>query len=134
MSAGGEHVQVRRVVLRRPAAQEAQAALDAERVRHRADEDAAGPQHAPNFGDERVGEAEVLEQLSGDDRVEARVVERERLLDVRHDGLDPELLRLGERRAVDVEADDLVSVEEVARQRTRAAAEVEHRCPARSPP
>ena len=118
-----------RVVLGRAAAQEAQPALDAERIRHRADDDAARPQHSPDLGDERVGELEVLEELAGDDGVEARVLERQRLLDVRLHGLDPERRGLLERGGVDVEPDHRVAVEEVPRQRARAAAEVEHALP-----
>ena len=125
-----EQVQVRGVVLRRAAAEEAQAALEPERVRDGADEHAAGPEDAPRLGDERLRERQVLEQLAGDDGVEARVRERERLLDVRHHGLDAERLGLRERRAVDVEADDLVPLEEVPGQRARAAPEVEDALPA----
>ncbi len=68
----------------------------------------------------------MLEQLAGHDRVEGSVGEGKRLLDVRLDRLDPERLGLRERGAVDVESDDLVPLEEVARQRSGAAAEVEH--------
>ena len=121
-----EHVQMRRVVLRRAAAEKAQAALDPEGVRDGAHEHPAGPQHSLHLADHALGEAQVLEELPGHDRVEARVVEGKRLLDVRDDGLDAELRSLVERDAVDVEADDLVPVEEVPRERTRAAAEVEH--------
>ncbi len=103
-----------------------QPALDAKCVRHRADKHAAGTQHPTCLGDDSVGEAQVLEELARDHRVEARIRKRERRLDVGLDGLDPELRRLRERDPVDVEADDLVPVEEVPRERSRAAAEVEH--------
>ena len=72
----------------------------------------------------------MLEELAGDDRVEARVPERQRLLDVRLDGLDPERPRFLERRGVHVEPDHGVALEEVLGQRARAAAEVEHALPA----
>ena len=68
----------------------------------------------------------MLEELAGDDGVEARVVERQRLLDVRLHGLDPERGGLLERGRIDVETDDRVPFEEVARQRAGTAAEVEH--------
>ena len=72
----------------------------------------------------------MLEELAGDDGVEARVLERQRLLDVRLHRLDPERRGLLERGGVDVEPDDRVALEEVLRQRARAAAEVEHALPA----
>ncbi len=120
---------MRRVVLRRPPAKEPKPALDAKRVRHRADEDAARSQDAKDLGDEAVRELEVLEELARDDRVEARIVEGEHLLDVRLHGLDPERRSLLERCCIDVEPDDRVALEEVLRQRPRAAAEVEHALP-----
>ena len=108
-----EHAQVRRVVLWRATAQEPQPALDAERVRHRADERHPMAQHAPDLGDERVRELEVLEELACDDGVEAGVLERKGILDVRLHRLDPERCGLLERGGVDVEPDDRVSLEEV---------------------
>src|SRR5688572_22463626 len=83
-----EHPKVRGIVFGRATAQEAQSVLEAERVRHRPDEDALVAQDPPDLGDERVRKLEMLEKLAGDDGVEARVVERQRLLDVRLDGLD----------------------------------------------
>ena len=71
----------------------------------------------------------MLEELAGDDRVEAGVLERERLLHVGLERLDPERGRLLERGGVDVEPDHRVALEEVPGQRTRAAAEVEHPLP-----
>ena len=68
-------------------------------------------------------------QLACDDGVEAGVLERQRLLDVRLHRLDPERGGLLERGGVDVEPDDRVSLEEVLGQRARAAAEVEHAFP-----
>ena len=121
-----EHAQVRRVLLRRLSEKEAQAALDVERVRDGADEVPARLQHPKHLGDERLGEAQMLEQLAGDDGVEGLVGERERLLHVGHDRRDPALLRLGEGGPVDVDADDLVPVDEVLAQRAGAAAQVEH--------
>src|SRR5687767_149110 len=50
-----EHPEVRRVVLRRSASEEAQAALDAKRVGNGSDERAPRPEHTMNLGDERVG-------------------------------------------------------------------------------
>ena len=76
-------MQVRRVVLGRAAAEEAQAALDAERVRHRADEHPARAKHTSHLSDHAFRIAQVLEELPGHDRVEARVLEGKRLLDVR---------------------------------------------------
>ena len=67
----------------------------------------------------------MLEQLAGDDGVEAPVRERQWLLHVREHRLDPELRGRLERDAVDVRAHDLVPLEEVARERAGAAAEVE---------
>src|SRR5262245_42191631 len=72
-----EHPQVRGIVLRSSPAQEPEPALDAERVRDGADEDAPRPQHAARLGDERVRELQVLEELARDDGVEALVLERE---------------------------------------------------------
>jgi hypothetical protein len=68
------------------------------------------PEHATHLPQEPIGEADVLENFSGDDDVEALVFEREALIDVSPDGVDSEPFRLGERRPVDVEADDLVAV------------------------
>src|SRR3954453_19916272 len=50
----------------------------------------------------------MFEQLTGDNDVEVRVLERQGLVEVRPMRLDPELLRLGERRPVCIDADDLV--------------------------
>src|SRR6476619_1391154 len=50
----------------------------------------------------------MLEQLACDDDVEVRVLERQGLVEVSPMRLDPELLRLGERRPVCIDADDLV--------------------------
>src|SRR3954469_25347248 len=50
----------------------------------------------------------MFEQLTGDDDVEVRVLERQGFVEVRPMRLDPELLRLGERRPICVDADDLV--------------------------
>src|SRR4029450_14091893 len=117
---------MRRVVLGRAPTDEAQPALHAERIRYGADEDAAGTEHAADLRAERVRKPEVLEELSGDDGIEARILERERFLDVRLHGLDPQGGRLLERRAVDVEPDDRVPLEEVPRQRSGPATEVEY--------
>src|SRR5205085_5168538 len=69
--------------------------------------------------------ADVLEQLTGNDHVEARIRKRERLVDVGPVRLDAELRRLLEGFAVDVHADDVVSLRIGPRQRAVAAAEVE---------
>ena len=71
----------------------------------------------------------MLEELSGDDCVEALVLERQRLFHVRLHGLDAERPRLLERRSVDVEPDHRVPLQEVPRQRPRPAAEIEHALP-----
>ena len=68
----------------------------------------------------------MLEELTGDDSVEARVGERERLVDVGDHGLDTELGRLLERSPVDVEPDHVVALDEMLRQRTGPAAQIEH--------
>ena len=68
----------------------------------------------------------MLEQLAGDDDVEAAVVERQRIVEVGPARLDPELLRLRERLAVGVDADDLVPAGIGLGQGAVAAAEVEH--------
>ena len=69
----------------------------------------------------------MLEQLTGgDDDVEAAVLERERLVEVGPLGLQASRLRVGERLAVDVDADDLVAVEVRDGEGAVAAAEVEH--------
>ena len=67
----------------------------------------------------------MLEQLAGDDDVEARVGELERLLDVGPVGLDPELRGLGERLAVDVDPDYVVPLDVRLRERAVPAPEVE---------
>ncbi len=72
----------------------------------------------------------MLEQLACDDDVERVVLERHSFLDVGPDRLDPETRGcLLERRAVDVDADDVVALGVVLRQRTRPAAQVEHTPP-----
>ena len=114
---------MRRIVLGRVPTEEAETALE----RNAFGTDPAstpGAQDAPDLRDERVGKLEMLEQLPRDDRVEAAVVERQRL-DVRLHRLDAERRGFLERVRVDVEADD-EPLEEVPRQRARAAAEVEH--------
>ena len=68
----------------------------------------------------------MLEKLTCDDRIEARVGERERFVDVRDNGLDSELGCLLERRPVDVEPHHVVALDEVLRQRAGSATEVEH--------
>src|SRR5205823_9392257 len=93
--------------------------------RHRADQRASGTQDAHRLGDERRRLAYVLEQLARDDDVEALAVERQRLLGIAPVRLDPELRRLGQRFAIDVDADDLVPVEVAPGERAVAAAEVE---------
>ena len=122
-----EELKMRRVRFGMPPDRVAETTLQSKRVRYRADEAAAGLQHAAHVrnGGGRVGE--MLEQLAGDDDVERVVREGKTLLDVGPYGLDPEPLdRLLEGAVVDVHADDLVSGGVVLCQRARAAAEVEH--------
>jgi len=126
----GEHLQVRRIMVRWTPAQELQPVLEPVRVRHRRDEGAARPQYAADLADDALRVAQVLEQLPGDDHVEALVAKLERLVEVGPVRLDPELRRLLERLAVGVDADNFVSVRVGPRQRAVAAAEVEH-APAR---
>ena len=114
------------IVLRLPAEQEAQSVLQPERVGDGCDELPAGPEHAPRLADEPSRIPYMLEQLAGDDDVEARLVERQRLVDVGPARLDPELRGLGQRLAVDVHADDVVVLRIGARERAVAAAEIEH--------
>ena len=122
-------MEMRGIVLGRAAEEELESALQPVGIRNRADDHSTGPQHSTNLGDERVGELEVLEELSGDHCIEARILERKRLFHVRLNRLDPERLGLGERRAINVETDDLVPLEEVAGQRPGATAEVEDSLP-----
>ena len=68
----------------------------------------------------------MLEQLAGDDDVEARVVERNRLVNVGPTGLDAELRRGGERIAVCVDTDDVVPHCIRTRERAVTTAEIEH--------
>ena len=67
----------------------------------------------------------MLEQLARDDDVEGSVRERQRVVEIRPTGLDPELLGLGESLAVSVDADDLVLAGVRLRQRPVTAAEIE---------
>ena len=123
---GPEHVQMREIPFRLQAADETKPVLHPERVRHGADENATRAKDATHLCNERAREADVLEELAGDDHVEGLAVQRQRLVDVRDDGRDPELLRLRQRGPVDVDADHLVPLQEMAGQRARAASEVEH--------
>jgi len=125
-----EHVKVRRIVLGRSAEQEAKPTLEPIRIRNGSHEHGTGPENTVDLTRKRVGELEVLEELSGNDHVEARALEGKRLLDVRLNRLDPERLGLGERCSIDVETDNLVAVEEVTGQRPRATAEIENPLPA----
>ncbi len=98
-----EHVQVRRILVGLKATHEAQAVLHPERIRNRADEDATLAEDAADLRDERAREANVLEELAGDDDVEALAVERKRLVDVGDDGrrsraAPPSPARPGRRR------------------------------------
>lgn len=79
----GEELQMRRIRLGMPACDEADAALQAEGVRHRADEASARLQDAKRMSDRcgRIGE--VLQKLTGDDDVERLVLERQPFLHVR---------------------------------------------------
>lgn len=123
---GRKHVQMRGIVLRRPAEHEAKPPLHPEGIRNGPDDHSPRTENAERLGQERLRELQVLEQLPGDDCVEARIGERKRLLDVRLHRLDAERLRLRKGSAVDVEPDDLVVIEEVPGQRARPAAEIEY--------
>ena len=72
----------------------------------------------------------MLEELTCDHDVEARLLEGQRLFDVGLQRLDSESGRLLERSRIDVEADDRVPLEEVPGERTGATAEVQHTLPA----
>ena len=76
-----------------------------------------------------MGVAEVLEELSRDNDVEAFVRDVERLVEVGPVRLDAEPGRLGERLAIGVDADDLVPVEVRLGQGAVPTAEVEHTAP-----
>jgi hypothetical protein len=119
-------VHVRRVRLGLTSAEEAEPVLDPERIRHRTDEDTARPEDAARLGHERLRKANVFEQLTRDDGIEALALQRKRLLDVGRDDVDAELFRLGKRSLVDVDSDYIVSFEEVAGEGAGAAAEIEH--------
>src|SRR6266487_5158326 len=67
----------------------------------------------------------MFEQLAGDDDVEGAVLERQRVVEIRPTGLDPELFGLGESLAVGVDADDLVPAGVGLRQCPVAATEIE---------
>ena len=71
----------------------------------------------------------MLEQLSGDDDVEADVGKVERLVEIGPAGLDPQAGRLGEGVLVGVYPDDLVAGQVGLCQRPVTAAEVEHSPP-----
>src|SRR5580765_2528148 len=68
----------------------------------------------------------MLEQLACDDDVEVRVLERQGLVEVSPMRLDPELLRLGERRPVCIDANDLVPTRVRLCQCAVPAAEIEN--------
>src|SRR5207302_9027908 len=102
-----------------------QAVLQAIRVRNRRDEDAAGTEDAACLGDEAAWIAEMLHQLAGHDDVEARILERQRFVEIGPPRLDSELLSLGERLPVGVDSDEHVPGGVRLRQRPVAAAEVE---------
>jgi len=123
---GREHLQVRRVVLGLVPSEEAKPVLQAVGVRHGTDERAAGSEYPQHFGGDAPWIPQMLEELAGDDDVEGAVLERQRIVEVGPAGLDPDLLRLGERLAVGVDADDLVSAGVGLRERAVAAAEIEH--------
>src|SRR5437879_5429348 len=68
----------------------------------------------------------MLQQLTGDDDVEALVRELEGLVEVGPVCLDPELRRLRQRLAVGVDADDVISLRIRPGERAVAATQVEH--------
>src|SRR5262249_40341650 len=122
---GREHVQVRWILLGLAAQEEPQAVLEPERIRNGSDELPAGPQHPLPLGHEPRRIAYVLEQLAVADDVEARVRERARLVAVRPLRLDPELRRLRERLAIDVDARHLVAARVRLRECPVATTEIE---------
>ena len=67
----------------------------------------------------------MLEELAGDDDVEGAGLERKRIVEVGPARLDSELLRLCQRLAVGVDADDCVPAGIGLRERPVAAAQVE---------
>src|SRR5512132_3423583 len=75
----------------------------------------------------------MLQQLADHDHVEALVFEWERLRSVGPDRLDPELRRLLQRTADDVDADYLVAVQVRARERPEATADIEDAPPGSDP-
>ena len=105
--------------------EEAKPVLDPERIRHGAHEDSTRLEDTMCLGDERLREANVLEQLTGDHGVESLALQRQRLLDVGQTTSMP-ILRFRQRRLVHVDADDVVPSEEVASESAGAAAEIEH--------
>ena len=68
----------------------------------------------------------MLEELARDHDVEGAALERQRIVEVGPARLDPELLCLGERFAVGIDADDLVPAGVSLGERAVAAAQVEH--------
>ena len=120
-----EHVQVSRVVFGFSPREKPKPVLEAKRVRDGRDQASAGPQDALCLGHEAFRVADVLEQLAGDDDVEALVRERKRLVGVGPLRLDSELRGLRERDTVDVHADDVVSLDIRTSQRAIAAAEIQ---------
>ena len=127
---GREEMQVRRVDLGMAPPEEAQPVLQPEPVRRRADEPAARAEHAMGLADQPPRLADVLEQLADHDHVERLVHERERVVEIGPERLDPEP-RLGvlERLAVDVDARDVVPLRVVLGEGAVAAAEVEDAAP-----
>ena len=123
---GREEVEVGRVDLGMAPGEEAQPVLQAEPVGRRADEPAAGAEHAMGLADQPPRLANVLEQLADHDDVERLVHERERVVEIGPERLDPEP-RLGvlERFPVDVDAGDVVALRVELREGSVAAAEVE---------
>ncbi len=117
------------VVLGASPGEKQKAALEPVGVRHRSGEHAARSQDADRLGDNGLGVAQVLEELAGDDGVEACVGEGKLLLRIRDHGLDPESRSAPQGGAVDIEADDRVAGKEVPADRTRAAAEIEDAMP-----
>ena len=118
-----------RVVLGAAPGEEEEAALEPVGVRHRPGEHATGSQDADGLCDNSVGISKVLEELAGDNDVEARVGEWKLLLGVCHHGLYSEGRSPPQGRAIDIEADDRVPGKEVPADRARAAAEIQDAMP-----
>ena len=117
---------MRRIRFRVPSGKNAQATLEAKRIRYGADETSAGFQHTLDMLDRERGIREMLEHFARDDDVKRLVREGKLVLDIRPDRLDLES-RGGalECSMVDIDADDGVLVRVVLRQRAGTTTDVQ---------